>query len=65
MVTSLISMEGETLELRNCICRSNEVEDIMKQIGENMVSNLRNIMRKSYLEFENYDKKKWILINCC
>lgn len=57
----MISSEGEEVPLKNCILRSSELEEIMSLIFESMTSTLKYNVRISFLNYENDEKKDWIL----
>ena len=48
--TSMVSMEGEEVQLRNCVFRG-EVEEWFRSCEESMKSSLKSIVRQGILKY--------------
>lgn len=56
----IISQEGEILPLKSCVFRTEQVEDMMQLVQDQMTNNLKSLARNAMMEFENFEKFDWI-----
>lgn len=59
------SSNGERVQLKSCIFRSYDVEDMMNLLQDQMVSSIRRIMRDALISQDTMNRKAWTLAFPC
>jgi len=62
---AMISLEGEKVNLKSCSMRGGEVEEWMSTVEDAMKSSIRGQTRLAIINYENDERKVWIIKHCC